>query len=704
MSLISSFFTYLLFSKVSADDFLSSKIVFILYFDICLLFIFLLLSSNKIFEIYSYRKHKGSKLTIRLIGVFSVISIIPSVMMCIFSAIFFHNGIEDWFDLRNQTMLKESINIAHSYLDEHKSEIKNDCYKIARTLEFNFLKLYDDDFDLNFLERTIGYWLDDLASLKNVDAIVLLDSNLRVVAHSKYSAALHFLNVHFSTIKNIKYDQVLILDDKKDPENIKAIAPLKTSKDETLHLLMLKHIDSNVVTNVENAQNAFNEYHELLKNRKSLEIAFILIFFIVGILLLISSIVLAIVYSWRISKPISNLIDVSEKVIQGDIKARADVFSPYEEITLLTKTFNQMMDQVYFQRKDLIKINEELDERMKFTGSVLAAVSSGVIGIENDSIYIWNNAAEKLLKTNIIYGQKIAKIFPEIFDMLKNINDETPFFAKEIQYKKNSDIIIFMVKIEQIISQNYSNTKRFVVTFDDLTNMIMAQRKAAWSEAARRVAHEIKNPLTPIQLAAERIKRKYLSQIKADEKTFSELIKVIVNQVGDIKRLIDEFNFFARLPDPVFKTTNLKQICEQAIFLLKNTCPNISIIFNIAENTDYTIEADERLIHQSMVNLIQNAINALRFSNKSDKKILVSICKESGNLGIFIEDNGPGFPKEKLESLATPYFTLMPKGTGLGLNIVKKIIQDHSGTLHFGESIVYGGAKVSIYLPYKERQ
>lgn len=621
-------------------------------------------------------------------------------MMCIFSAIFFHNGIEDWFDLRNRTMLKESLNIAMSYLEEHKAEIKNDCYKITRVLEFNLSKLdYYDPTEAN--ATMVGYWLDDLASLKNINAAVLLDSNLRIVAHSKYSARLHFINIHFSFIQNIKHDEVIILEDKSDPENIKAITSLKNTRDEQMFVVIQKHIDPEVIKNVENAQRAFNEYNDLLKNRKSLEIAFILIFFIVGILLLISSIVLAIIYSWRISKPISNLIDVSEKIIDGDIQARADVLSPYEEITLLTKTFNQMIDQVYIQRQDLIKINKELDERMKFTGSVLAAVSSGVIGVEKDLVYIWNNAAEKLLDKKIVYSQKISEVFPEIEATLKDMNLENSYAEKEIQYKKGNELIIFMVKVENIISKNFPSENRLVVTFDDLTNMIAAQRKAVWTEAARRVAHEIKNPLTPIQLAAERIKRKYLSQITSDEETFSNLIRVIINQVGDIKRLIDEFNSFARLPSPILKRTNLKNICEQAIFLMKNTCADISIIFNAQEDCDFLLNADERLIHQSIINLIQNSINALRICNKSDKKIVVSVFKEASNFGILIEDNGPGFPKEKLASLATPYFTLMPKGTGLGLNIVKKIIQGHSGTLHFGESIIYGGAKISIYLPSK---
>ncbi|MBR1734681.1 MAG: GHKL domain-containing protein, partial [Alphaproteobacteria bacterium] len=224
------------------------------------------------------------------------------------------------------------------------------------------------------------------------------------------------------------------------------------------------------------------------------------------------------------------------------------------------------------------------------------------------------------------------------------------------------------------------------------------QKKAAWSEIARRVAHEIKNPLTPIQLSAERIRRKYISQIKTENSTFSELIDVIIRQVGDIKRLIDSFTQFSRLPDPILRPHNIYEICKQAVFFIQNAAENTEIKL-IEKNTDVITNVDERLLHQSIVNLIKNAINALNTIDKNDKKVQISIEEESSKIIISVEDNGPGLPKEKMESLATPYFTLMPKGTGLGLAIVKKIVQeDHGGELLFGDSIL-GGAKVSISIP-----
>jgi two-component system nitrogen regulation sensor histidine kinase NtrY len=564
-------------------------------------------------------------------------------------------------------------------------------------LEYHIEKIYGNlEDNLLRFSKNIGFLLDDLCGLKDVDAAIFLDANLNVIAHSKYSVALHFLNVNYKKIKEIETSEKsgLVLHVSEDQKSIIAASCFKNS-DGYMYLIIKKSIDSNILSQAKNTRIAYDEYFRLLEDRSSLEIAFIFMFLIVGILLLIASISVAIVYSWRIVKPVSNLIDVSEEIINGNLKARAKEDGSYEEINLLNKTFNQMIEQIDKQREDLVRVNRKLDERMKFTTSVLAGVSSGVIGTDNYAVYIWNTAAEKLLGEKIIFGEHIGNIFPEIVELLELMGGKTSSLQKEIQFKKHNQFLLFSVKVENLTSKNDS---RLVITFSDLTDMVAAQRKAAWSEVARRVAHEIKNPLTPIQLSAERIKRKYLPQITKDAKVFSELTNVIIRQVGDIKRLIDEFNFFARLPEPNLKECNLYDICSQAIFLMQNSSEDVKVTFSSYEKNSPVIRADERLLHQSIVNLIQNAINALSTVSKKNKKVVVSLEQTPVCIKVLVEDNGPGFPKEKMETLATPYFTLMPKGTGLGLAIVKKIVQDHGGELFFEESI-HGGAKVIMSLP-----
>ncbi len=699
LSAISCFSTYVLFSDVELYSRNSKAVISILYFDIALILILLLLGGNKILTLLNARKNKGSRLTFRLISVFSLLSIVPSVLMCVFSALFFHNGIESWFNERNRIALQESLNVAESYLSEHQNNALRDCSAISRSLEYHLSDVHINDNLSN--SKELDFLLDDLCGLKGINAAILLDSSLNIIAHSKYSVNLHFFNISYKQIMKIEQangKSIIVKDD--DDENQKSICAATCFKnaDGFVYLLIEKNIDSKVLHQAHSTKNAFHEYHQLLQNRSSLEIAFVLIFFAVGILLLIASISVAIIYSWKIVKPISNLIDVSEDIIKGNLHARAKYEGSYDEINLLSKTFNQMIDQTREQQEDLVRINEQLKERMKFTGSVLAGVSSGVIGVEKNLIYIWNNASEKLLNKTIKKGDDVRNLIPEIRPLLLSFNTSKKYVEKEIQLKINNNILLFLIKIENIA---FENGERFVITFDDITSMALTQRKAAWTEVARRVAHEIKNPLTPIQLSAERIRRKYSPQISKDNKTFSELIDVIIRQVGDIKRLIDEFNFFARLPEPVLKECDICEICRQAVFFMQNASTNTEIIFE-PEKESIKINADERLIHQSIVNLIQNAINAMTAAHRTANKIWVMIREDNSTIIIIVEDNGPGLPKEKMESLATPYFTLTPKGTGLGLAIVKKIIQDHGGELSFGDSD-HGGAKVSVSIP-KEKQ
>ena len=617
--------------------------------------------------------------------------------MTFFSAFFFHNGIDSWFNDRNRTVLQESLQVAESYIDEHKRQLLNDCTAVSKTLTYHIDKLTNlREQDFEKFSENVNFVLDDLCALKNLNSAILLDSSFNVIAHSKYSVALHFLNLQNEDISSIKERSSVILRSSFDDEkNIRAISCFRTDNNEYLYLIIEKSIDSEILLQAKNARQAYDEYFQLLEERSSLEIAFIFMFFIVGIMLLVGSIVVAILYSWRIVKPISNLIDASETIINGDLKARVPEETQYEEITTLMRTFNQMISQVQKQREDLVEINKQLDERIKFSSSVLAGVSSGVIGIDNNAVYVWNNAAEKLLGRQISFGEHIYNIIPEI-EALLYAPSSNGIAQKEMKYNKDNNELLLSVKVAHIeTSSDYYN--RFVITFDDLTNMVMAQKKAAWSEIARRVAHEIKNPLTPIQLSAERIRRKYISQINSDSETFTELIDVIIRQVGDIKRLIDNFTHFAKLPDPILKPCNLYEICKQAVFFIQNASEDVKISL-IESNIDLSVNVDERLIHQSIVNLIKNAVNALGTVTKDDKRVQIIIKNESNKFMVIVEDNGPGLPKEKIESLATPYFTLMPKGTGLGLAIVKKIVQDHGGELLFGDGDL-GGAKITISIP-----
>lgn len=701
LSTVLCLFTYQLFTDVNLYEKGSRDIISILYYDAASILILSMLGSQKILDLWSDRHKKGSRLTVRLILLFSLSSIIPSILMTVFSAFFFHNGIDSWFNERNRTVLRESMKIAESYVGEHKRQLISDCTIVSKALAYHMDKLsnfYLQDFEK--FSTNINFILDDLCALKNLNAAILLDASLNIIAHSKYSVALHFLNLQNKNISSLKERGAVVLQTSHDEQAIRAMSCFRTNNNDYLYLIVEKNVNPCVLSQAENAKQAYNEYFNLLEKRNSLEVVFIFMFLIVGVMLLVGSIIVAVLYSWRIVKPVSDLINTSESIIGGDLKVRVPEESSYEEISTLMRTFNHMVSQVQKQKSALIEINKKLDERIKFSSSVLAGVSSGIIGIDDKSIYVWNYAAEKLIGRQPSFGEYICNIIPEIEPMLHSANSNG-ISQKEIIYQKDCGNLLLSVKVTHIDASS-DHRDRFVITFDDLTDMVAAQKKAAWSEIARRVAHEIKNPLTPIQLSAERIRRKYIAQITTDSETFSELVEVIIRQVSDIKRLVDNFTQFAKLPDPFPHMCNLYEICRQAAFLIQNASEDVKIIIS-KSNKNLLVKVDERLFHQAIVNLIKNSVNALSAIDRKDKKIRISIKISNKKVMVLIEDNGPGFQKEKLKLLATPYFTLMPKGTGLGLAIVKKIIQDHGGELEFGDSEL-GGAKITLSIPSVKKE
>ena len=704
LSVVSCVCTYCFFHNIELFNQDPHKVTSVLYIDLFFIAIFLLLAWNKITFIWRNRHKASSRFTLKLIAIFSFISILPSILMCIFTSIFFHNGLESWFNERNQAVLKDSLNVANSYLEETQRAALADCISISRVIESQIASLnFAQDSEKS--ERSLSFWLDDLCNLKDMHSAVLTTEE-GIIAHSKYSVSLHFLNLRYEDLKELqnladlqKNGKILNIEgiDKKTIISASCFRSIKEPGG-YIYLITEKKINPQIIDHADNARKAFDDYYQLLLNRSSLERAFIIMFFVVGLLILLISILLSLMYSWKFIKCISDLIDVSETVMEGDFTARANEMRfDNGEISTLTKTFNKMISQVHKQQNDLMTINSELDEKVKFITNVLSGISSGVIGLDNSCIYIWNNKAEELLGKHFVFGENIFNILPELQEMMKNISKENSFISKEINYRKGNKILIFSVKIVNIVSEDYN---RYVVTFDDLTNMVAAQHKAAWSEVARRVAHEIKNPLTPIQLSAERLKRKYLSQISKDSETFTKLVEIIVKQVGDIKRLIDEFSFFARLPEPKLRKTDLEEVCQQAIFLMGETDKSVKIHFQKDESAiNHFVNGDDRLLHQCIVNIIKNALNALSTVDRNDKGIWISLSQEDNSLRLDIEDNGPGLPQDRIDSLTAPYFSLLPKGTGLGLAIVKKIIQDHKGSLIFGQSHYDAGAKITIILP-----
>jgi two-component system nitrogen regulation sensor histidine kinase NtrY len=391
----------------------------------------------------------------------------------------------------------------------------------------------------------------------------------------------------------------------------------------------------------------------------------------------------------------------AERIRAGDLAARVPEGEKDDELVSLSRAFNRMTYQIQSQQRELIEANRQLDDRRRFTETVLSGVSAGVIGLDRDGrINLPNRSASALLGADLdlSIGEDLAEVVPEMADLLHAAARRPDRRAQgQVQLARNNSSRTLLVRIAA--EQDESGVTGFVVTFDDITELLSAQRKAAWADIARRIAHEIKNPLTPIQLSAERLRRKYLKDIKKDPDTFRICTDTIIRHVEDIGRLVDEFSSFARMPAPVLKPEDLAAIVEQAVFLQRTAHPEIAFETRFA-NRPIPLRCDARLVSQGLTNIVKNAIESIEgriVDGNPDPPgwVAVTVGEADGRLSVTVEDNGKGLPQQHRERLTEPYVTTRTKGTGLGLAIVKKIMEDHQGELLL-EDREAGGARVAL--------
>jgi two-component system nitrogen regulation sensor histidine kinase NtrY len=401
----------------------------------------------------------------------------------------------------------------------------------------------------------------------------------------------------------------------------------------------------------------------------------------------------------QIVRPISLLINAAERVRAGDLGVRVAEVATGDEVAGLARAFNRMTGQVAAQRAELMDAYSQIDERRRFTETVLSGVSAGVIGLDaNGRIELPNRAADDLLGTDLMaaIGHKLADVVPEFAELIRDIA-ASPDRARtaELQIGAANRRRTLLVRIGADVSGG--RTDGFVVTFDDITELQSAQRKAAWADVARRIAHEIKNPLTPIQLAAERLKRRFAKEIQSDPDTFAQCADTIIRHVGDIGRMVDEFSAFARMPLPVIKPEDIGQIAREALILQKTARPQIAWVSDIPARGP-VVPCDRRLLRQALTNLLQNAADAVAMRAGAGH-IALMVKPDGAAVRITVTDDGIGLPQDDRARLAEPYVTHKPKGTGLGLAIVKKIMEDHGGALLLDDRLEGPGATATLMLP-----
>ena len=510
-----------------------------------------------------------------------------------------------------------------------------------------------------------------------------------------------------SVLPRLKDSDVKILTSGSTSGMLRSIARLSLFFDFDVYMVMERPLDVALVHHVGQLRRAVDAYVRLEGQRSSVQLSFYILFGGVSLLLLLAAVWLGFMIANQLVRPISDLITAAERVGAGDFNVRVKQRRTEDELDSLARSFNRMTALLGRNREELIDANRQLDARREFTETVLTGVSAGVIGLDsNGRINLPNRSAAELLGANLQarIGDPLVEAVPEMGDLVRAaLERPDKLHNREIQIARDGRqrTLIARIATEQVRDEVVG----FVITFDDITALQSAQRKAAWADVARRIAHEIKNPLTPIQLSAERLRRKYLKQISADPELFKTCTDTIIRQVGDIGRLVDEFSSFARMPVPVIRSEDLRDVCNHALFLERNAHPEI----------DYTLAApegrvmapcDARQLGQALLNLLRNAAAAIiepttdgtPATGESKGRIEIRLECDDANAAITVLDNGKGIPPELLPRLTEPYVTTRSRGTGLGLAIARKIMEDHGGELRI-DNRPEGGARAVLTWP-----
>ncbi len=623
----------------------------------------------------------GSRLHMKMVISFGLVAIIPALLVVVFLGLFLNFGIEAWFNKRVQTAVNASTNVAQLYLKEHQQNIRGIALAMANDLNRVAPRMRQNP-------RLLQTYVSTLSDLHNLSEAVVVNSSGKTLARSQLSFSLGFNFSNDGLLKGVlknRPGEVMIIKNQVG-NTVRAAVKLEAFVDS--YLLVGKFVDAQVLQHIALTTGAAKEYHLLEENKYNLQIKFILIFILVAFLLILLAIWIGWSIASKISTPIGNLIDAADRVGKGDLTTRVDfdVKKDKDEVGELSRSFNLMTEQLSNQQFGLKEANRQLDERRRFTEVVLSGVSAGVIGLDKlGCIHLSNRSSLDLLSIDLEehLNKPLGLCIPEMSDLLDEvIANPSSIVEGEIKFGLNGPQKTFVVSIAaEKIKQEIIG---FIVTFDDISELLSAQRRAAWADVAQRVAHEIKNPLTPIQLAAERLKRKYKEEIKSDQKTFLMCTDTIIRQVKDIGRMVDEFSSFSRMPEPNFKEVSLAELCEQSLFLEQNRFPNIDYTISI-EELKPIILGDRQQINQLLTNIMKNSSESIiSVSNPRVKlkgKIDLNLISKLNKIFVYVTDNGGGFSESLLDRIAEPYITTKENGTGLGLAIATKIMEDHNGEI-----------------------
>ncbi|MEC5290277.1 PAS domain-containing sensor histidine kinase [Aurantimonas sp. C2-6-R+9] len=636
----------------------------------------------------------ASRLHVRIVLLFSIVAALPALLVAIVAGITLDLGLDRWFEIRTRTIVESSISVARAYVNEN-----------ARNLQGSTLSMA---YDLDQQRRLFGLDPTGFQNLMTDQAKgrSLLGAQLLRPDGTPFLAA----DVAVERPLPVPPDDAL----KQAAEgNLVFIPPgvtnlvgaiIKLRQIANVYLYTVRAVDPEVIAALRLMEERSAEYSSLQSNRFGLQLAFALLYLGITLIVLLSAIWTGIGVADRLVRPIRMLMGAADEVSDGNLSISVPVRASDGDVGSLSNTFNNMILQLRSQRSELVHAKDVIDERRRFTEAVLSGVTVGVIGVERDgTATMVNPSAERILdvESRLVVGRNLDETFPLIGRIYRAASiSSRPEYQEEVKLRIRDRERTLAIRITS--SEAGEEAQSSVVTIDDITDLVEAQRSSAWADVARRIAHEIKNPLTPIQLSAERIRRRYGKRVEDDREVFDRCIETIVRQVSDIGRMVDEFSTFARMPKPKMEAKDLREALREAVFMREMGDHGIAFEANIPDQPMLG-SYDIRLLSQAFGNLVKNAVEALEATEDIEGRIVIRAEPGLDRHIVEIIDNGRGFPREDRDRLLEPYMTTREKGTGLGLAIVRKIIEDHGGTIALDDAPDQPqGALVRITLPAME--
>jgi two-component system, NtrC family, nitrogen regulation sensor histidine kinase NtrY len=626
------------------------------------------------------RGRAAARLHVQVVSLFSIMAVLPAVLVAVVANVTIDRGLDRLFSGPTRAVIENSLIIARAYVEEHAHLIRGDILGMANDIA-HARPLYDQD------RQSFREFLTTSAASRNLPGAMLIDKDRHILENAQTGFQLAFAAPPAGFLENLNENEpeIAVL---PEENYVGALIRLRAFQDTFLYVA--RPLDPHVVEQLKQTEASVAEYAEIEARRIGIQVNFALIFAVIALTILMASILLGLNFANWLVTPIRRLMGAANLVSTGDLHVQVPVLRSEGDLAQLGETFNKMTQELRTQRDELVNASELIDSRRRFIEAVLSSASAGIIGVDaSGSVGILNRSAEKLIGhvESETLDHPLSDVLPELDEMMKTAREGTQRLVQgQITINREAQERILSVRVTA--EQTSQTRDSYIITLDDITELVSAQRTSAWADVARRIAHEIKNPLTPIQLSAERIRRKFGKSITEDKAVFEQCTDTIVRQVDDIRRMVDEFSRFARMPKPVIEGEDVADTVRQAVFLMRVGHPDVDIDAEIKEEP-LRAKFDRRLISQALTNIIKNATEAIEAVPPEELgrgRIDVIATRENDDIVIDVVDNGIGLPKVSRARLLEPYVTTREKGTGLGLAIVGRVLEDHGGRIELHDA------------------